>query len=319
MRNNAIEVMMRFMPVLTLASLVMSLVFCVQGCTRRDLADIPEEGSVNIRMEWPDAYVPASARFYFYRQGDASPRVFDTPSGGYSGKLPVGIYRLIATNQDCRNVGWRNMDDYHTAEVYALPDEETGTHSQPRRVYVASTIRPDSRAADDNLLSVFEVKVGETFSASAVVDGYVRLFRFLFLVESDYEISAVESVFHSVSPSVKCCTDECSVDKCSVRFQTEKNEAGKYVSEINAFDYSPSQVGETDMTVELKDAAGQVYSAQVDLTRIMADIEQESAGELPGEIELEISLCLVDSELTAEVSPWDGEGTGDGEINEMEK
>ncbi|MBP1593190.1 MAG: hypothetical protein H6Q12_208 [Bacteroidetes bacterium] len=132
MRNNSIYKLI-FLGAMIIYS------FLSASCVRRDLEVPPTEGQVDISFNWknlfPGETIPAGMKLCFFRS-DGVTVVKECTGTGFSGSLPIGIYKVLAYNTDATGVAYRNTDSYSEAQVYA-PSLTKGYNyiSQPLHVY----------------------------------------------------------------------------------------------------------------------------------------------------------------------------------------
>lgn len=107
------------------------------GCVKRDLEIRPDEGCVEIVLDWTKAGGSSrSARLLFYNESGTLVKEVSGVTDCFKGTFPLGNYRLLVHNTDAVRVDWRGTERYESAEVFALP-AQYGTDYHPERVFRA--------------------------------------------------------------------------------------------------------------------------------------------------------------------------------------
>lgn len=291
----------------------------LSGCTKRDLDRRPEEGFVTVALNWKDGFRPAGSIFYFYREGSASPLVYECPAEGFEGKLPSGTYDLIVINKDARQVGVRSVESFSDAEVYVLPESEDAssllatrtedeTLAQPDRVYIANCIDGEERLV---------VETQKTTEVTASPVPVVKKVRLLFRIEGAAAdgIVSLSGELSGVASSLMCCTVRHCGKGGELSFEAEPVAGSDdFAADIQVIDLltteNASGVNVLDLSLTLGD--GTVLSQSVDLTDRVLELLEHSGGVLPLEIPVTIEFRKIGSQLQAVLLPWE-EGEGEGE------
>lgn len=279
------------------------------SCTKKGLDYRKPEGDVTIRLQWEEGAAPAGSRFWFYPLGGGETLVRECTNEGFSGTLPAGTYRVIVSNLDARNVGFRNMEQYDKAEVYVLPDKTLRASG----LYIGQP---------DNLLLAAGLDEGETLvvedrkavAATASPRTRTKRVRMFFRIDDTVPVTACGGVFTGVSPAILCATGASAPQSASVGF-TASAGAGEYdyAVEISVLDLVEPVAGvpthELDLTLHKSDQTES--KVRIDLTETIREIV-DAGGGIALEIPLDITLVSVEGALLVSVKPWDGDGSGSG-------
>lgn len=279
------------------------------GCTSKRLDYRIPEGHAQIRLQWEEGVAPAGSRFYFYPADGGEVLVRECPAEGFDGMLPAGTYRVIVSNTDALNVGFRNMEQYETAEAYVLPEQVLRAAEayvgQPKNLSLAAGL-------DDAATLVVENRGSLNTSASPRVR--TKRVRMFFRIDDTAPVTECTGTFSGVSPSILCATGASSNHSARVGFTAAPGEGEyDYAVEIFVLDLVESDSGTPTHQLDLKLQKSDQTTSEVtiDLTETIRDIV-EAGGGLALDIPLDISLVSVEGELHASVKPWDGDGSGSG-------
>lgn len=288
------------------------VILAESGCTRKSLDYRKQEGYVNIALQWDEGYAPEGSRFYFYPETGEEVIVQDCPKEGFSGTLPTGDYKLLVLNSDMTNVALRNEHDYETAEVYAVPEELArsagGCIAQPENLLLAQGL--------DNA-EILQVPYQDTVSASASCHSAIKHVRLLFKIDDRLSIRSCSGTLSGVSSSIYCSTGECAHVPGSVNFTAlPAGNEYDFIADITVLNLiTPQNSAQTHiLELDMEESDGTAQHAVFDLTNAVRDILEETGGEIPVEIRLDIRLTLIDGIMQAVVRPWDENGSGAGEL-----
>lgn len=279
------------------------------GCTSKRLDYRIPEGYAQIRLQWEDGVAPVGSRFYFYPAGGGDILVRECSAEGFSGMLPAGEYRVIVSNTDALEVGFRNMERYETAEAYVLPaqaNRSAGDYvGQPENLSLAAGL-------DDAATLVVENH--GTLSTSASPRVCTKRVRMFFRIDDTAPVTECTGTFSGVSPSILCATGACSNSSARVGFTAAPGaDEYDYAVEISVLDLvepvSGTPTHKLDLQLQKSDQT--TSEVTIDLTETIREIV-EAGGGIALDIPLDISLVSVDGELHASVKPWDGDGSGGG-------
>lgn len=297
------------------------------GCTKQSLDNRKNEGFVEVALTWSGA-TPSGARIHFYPVQDAAEsvaqegvdesipeyRVVDCSASGWSGKLPVGTYRVIVYNTDAGNVAIRNEQDYDQAEIYVLPESAAAAASrageciaQPGNLMLTSKLEEE----------VLEVPFNEHVKVTAKPEPRVKSVELSFKVEGDVEL--VSGMLTGVSQAISCSDLKCHPDPCSVNFSVLPYSGEgdfNYEAKISVLDLVVPKASATHTVVLNLIANGTPYQISVDVTDLVNQFLLENGGNIPVEIPVPIPVRLemINDLPSVEVLPWDNTGSGSGSI-----
>lgn len=309
---------MRPAKMLLLGAAVLSLA----GCVKRELEIRPDEGYVEIALDWSKAQSSRSARYLFYNESGALVKEVSGVSDCFKGVLPTGTYRLIVHNTDAGQVDWRGCEKYESAEVFAKetnyseghhPSEGVPCILEPREIFATGGCNESEtvevRQMDTTRLSVTPVvltkQVAMRFTVEANGDASVRSLH-----------GVLGGVSHGFFPGKGCHNASSS---CAVEFAASpetKATSDAYTARVNVFgllttSQSPAGTNTVHVTLDLDD--GEQVTGTFDITPALQRILASGGGVLPVEILLEVTLRVQETGLSATVQPWDESGTGGGD------
>ncbi|MDE6374535.1 MAG: DUF5119 domain-containing protein [Alistipes sp.] len=296
------------------------------GCTKQSLDNRKNEGFVEVALTW-SGETPSGARIHFYPVSDAESavpdgvdesvpeyRVVDCSASGWSGKLPVGTYRVIAYNTDAGNVDIRNEQDYEQAEIYVLPESAAATASRAGEcIAQPGNLMLTSKLEEGQLVVPFNDHVKVT----AKPEPRVKSVELSFKVEGDVEL--VSGMLTGVSQALSCSDFKCHPDPCSVNFSVQPYSGEgdfNYEAKISVLDLVAPKASATHTVVLNLVANGTPYQISVDVTDLVNQFLQENGGNIPVEIPVPIPVRLemIGNIPSVEVLPWDNTGSGSGSI-----
>ncbi len=298
-----------------------AVLLAASGCVKRELEIRPDEGYVEIALEWGGSGTSArSARYLFYNESGSLAREVSGLTDGFRGTLPTGTYRLVVHNTDAEQVDWRGCERFESAEVFALParygtdhhpDEGVSCILEPRGIFATGGCNESETVEvgqlDTTLLSVTPVRLTKRVA--------VR-----FVVESSEEIRSLHGVLGGVSHGFFPGKGDLNTSSpCAVEFEAvpeTKAASAAYTTEVSVFgllttSQSPAETNNVYVTLALTD--GTQVTGTFDLTPALQRLIAANGGVLPNEIPLEVTLRVQGIGLSATVEPWDESGTGSGD------
>ena len=293
------------------------------GCVKRELEVRPDEGYVEIALDWAGAGTSSrSARYLFYNESGALVHEVSGLTDGFKGTLPVGTYRVVVHNTDAAQVDWRGCEQYESAEVFAkTTDYSTGHHPtegvpcilEPRDVFATGGCNESEtvevRQMDTTLLSVTPVELTKRVAV-----------RFAVEVNGGESVQSLRGVLGGVShgyfPGKRCHNASSS---CAMEFMAvpgTKAASDTYTARVNVFgllatSQSPAGTNTVHVTLSLED--GSQSTGTFDLTPTLQQLIAANGGVLPDEIPLSVTLRVQEAGLSATVEPWIEGGTGSGD------
>lgn len=305
------------------------------GCTKQSLDNRKNEGFVEVALNWPGE-VPDSCRIHFYPVQDAAEsvvqegvdesvpvyRVVDCSASGWSGKLPVGTYKVIVYNTknkekdgkiDSLNVAIRNEQDYDQAEIYVLPESAAVASRAGECIAQPGNLMLASKLEEGQLVVPFN----EHVKVTAKPEPRVKSVELSFKVEGDVEL--VRGMLTGVSQAISCSDLKCHPDPCSVNFSVLPYSGEgdfNYEAKISVLDLVVPKASATHTVVLNLIANGTPYQISVDVTDLVNQFLLENGGNIPVEIPVPIPVRLemINNRPSVEVLPWDNTGSGSGSI-----
>ena len=300
-------------------------VLSLAGCVKRELEIRPDEGYVEIALDWSKAQSSRSARYLFYNESGALVKEVSGVSDCFKGVLPTGTYRLIVHNTDAGQVDWQGCEKYESAEVFAKETNYSEGHHPAEGVPCIQEPREIFATGGCNESETVEVRRMDTtrLSVTPVVLTKQVAMRFTVEVNGDASVRSLRGVLGGVSHGFfpgKGCHNASS--SCAVEFTAApgtKAASDAYTARVNVFGLlttaqSPAGTNTVHVTLDLDD--GSQMTGTFDITPALQRILASGGGVLPVEIPLEITLRMQVQGvgLSATVQPWDLSGTGSGDV-----
>lgn len=275
------------------------------ACTKLSLEHREPAGYAYIDMAWDGVPAPMGSRFWLYPASGGVVELTGT-GAGFEGSITPGEYRVIATNLDARNIGFRSMESYDTAELYvAVADDGSGL-AHPERAMLAVS------GAEATL----QVNDRDTVRLHLDATDRIRYVRLLLNVDTDVAVTTCTGRMTGISPSILCATGAATAETAEVTFSaTATQTEGSFRADIAVLDLA--RAGEAPLhllTLNLGDDAGGTAAVNVDMSEAIRSLIENAGGTLPEEIPLSVTLEAVDGTLHASVKPWDTGGTGAGDL-----
>lgn len=300
-------------------------VLSLAGCVKRELEIRPDEGYVEIALDWSKAQSSRSARYLFYNESGALVKEVSGVSDCFKGVLPTGTYRLIVHNTDAGQVDWQGCEKYESAEVFAKETNYSEGHHPAEGVPCIQEPREVFATGGCNESETVEVRRMDTTRLSVTPAELTKqvAIRFTVEVNGDASVRALHGVLGGVSHGYfpgKGCHNASS--SCAVEFAASpetKAASDAYTARVNVFGLlttaqSPAGTNTVHVALDLDD--GSQVTGTFDITPALQRILASSGGVLPVEIPLEITLRMQGQGvgLSATVQPWDLSGTGSGDV-----
>lgn len=319
---------MRLAKVLVLGAAMLSLA----GCVKRELEIRPDEGYVEIALDWSASDVASrSARYLFYDEAGALVKEESGVTDCFKGILPTGTYRVVVHNTDAEGVDFRGTDKHETAEVFAKTTDYSEGHHPAEGVPCILEPRDVFAAGGCNESATVEVRQLDTTLLSVTPAKLTKRVKMLFRVNSSEEIRSLSGVLEGVAPGVFLHSGSCNRSSaCAVEFtavpgaetaSAMKAAAGTkasgtgYTAALHVFELSTtaqSPEGTNRLNMRLSLANGAQATGSFDITSALKQIIAGNGGVLPEEIAVEVTLQVQAAGLDATVEPWDESGTGSG-------
>lgn len=297
-------------------------VLSLAGCVKRELEIRPDEGYVEIALDWSKAQSSRSARYLFYNESGALVKEVSGVSDCFKGVLPTGTYRLIVHNTDAGQVDWQGCEKYESAEVFAKETNYSEGHHPAEGVPCIQEPREVFATGGCNESETVEVRRMDTTRLSVTPAELTKQVAIRFTVEVT-SVRALHGVLGGVSHGYfpgKGCHNASS--SCAVEFTAApgtKAASDAYTARVNVFGLlttaqSPAGTNTVHVALDLDD--GSQMTGTFDITPALQRILASNGGVLPVEIPLEITLRMQGQGvgLSATVQPWDLSGTGSGDV-----
>lgn len=299
-------------------------VLSLAGCVKRELEIRPDEGYVEIALDWSKAQSSRSARYLFYNESGALVKEVSGVSDCFKGTLPTGVYRLIVHNTDAGQVDWQGCEKYESAEVFAKETNYSEGHHPAEGVPCIQEPREVFATGGCNESETVEVRRMDTTRLSVTPAELTKQVAIRFTVEVT-SVRALHGVLGGVSHGYfpgKGCHNASS--SCAVEFTAApgtKAASDAYTARVNVFGLlttaqSPAGTNTVHVALDLDD--GSQMTGTFDITPALQRILASNGGVLPVEIPLEITLRMQVQGvgLSATVQPWDLSGTGSGDATD---
>lgn len=312
---------MRPAKVVLLGAAVLSLA----GCVKRELEIRPDEGYVEIALDWSKAQSSRSARYLFYNESGALVKEVSGVSDCFKGTLPTGVYRLIVHNTDAGQVDWQGCEKYESAEVFAKTTNYSTDHHPAEGVPCIQEPRDVFATGGCNESETVEVLLLDTTRLSVTPVVLTKQVAIRFTVEANggQSVRALHGILGGVSHGYfpgKGCHNASS--SCAVEFTAApgtKAASDAYTARVNVFGLlttaqSPAGTNTVHVALDLDD--GSQMTGTFDITPALQRMLASGGGAFPVEIPLEITLRMQGQGvgLSATVQPWDLSGTGSGDV-----
>lgn len=271
---------------------------------------------MSIRPAGHDYQLPALT-YHFYNTDTEKEHIVRSSDalGNFDGELPVGTYRVIATNTGAANVGFEDMHNHELARVVtkSTTRDASGTYlTQPGMVY---SIPMPSVSVSDKSAAAYEpepVELTRRLTMDLVLEGS--------LIQ---EVTGISGEMCGVVDAVNLFT--CQPAKDETDRDTNMRVIGEGTSIADGawqigmdvfgiYDPENGEAYESKLIVSLDLLDDTTVQVEVELTDILSDVVEWSQGEIPTDIPLEISFERTDAGVTAKVSEWDDAGKGEGEL-----
>ena len=287
------------------------------ACSERALDYRGDDGMVVITPDWSSFASPSSACYRFYRADDGKKVNYGTDMFAsaeyFSVVLPVGDYHLLAYNTNTNDVTFTGLEERRLAEVCLIPG------MQPGNIYSWHV---------DNV----DIPLQGTVRYTPVPRRLVKQMWLHFQVTGMEEATILNGKLNGVYPSVFLLSgapSEQSISAAPVtnaeftvaltRGKTRETELVYMASaEIRLLGLLSPEYGisyDSRLYLQVHNSSGKTYDTSVNMNRILTDIINLYAGELPVDetIEVNINVNLLDMVLSAVVESWT-EGSGEGYI-----
>ena len=300
-------------------------VLSLAGCVKRELEIRPDEGYVEIALDWSKAQSSRSARYLFYNEAGMLVREVSGVSDCFKGTLPTGTYRLIVHNTDAGQVDWQGCEKYESAEVFAKETNYSAGHHPAEGVPCIQEPRDVFATGGCNESETVEVLLLDTTRLSVTPVVLTKQVAIRFTVEANggQSVRALHGVLGGVSHGYfpgKGCHNASS--SCAVEFAASpetKAASDAYTARVNVFGLlttaqSPAGTNTVHVALDLDD--GSQMTGTFDITPALQRMLASGGGAFPVEIPLEITLRMQGQGvgLSATVQPWDLSGTGSGDV-----
>ena len=307
--------------VLLLGTVALSLL----GCVKRELEVRPDEGYVEIALDWGGDTRPQSARYLIYNEDGSLVKEVSGVTDCFKGTLPTGNYRVVVHNTDAQQVDWRGTERYETAEVYARETNYSEGHHPAAGVPCVlepQVVFGTGRCNEDDGFEVIQL---DTVRLSVTPAELTKTVKLHFTVESSQAVSSLSGILSGVAQGVFLADGRCNASSpCAVEYRAEAAAGGTtfraagaaYEAQVGIFDLvttAQSPAGTNTLHVRLSLDDGSQISGTFDITGTLKQLIAGSGGSLPDDIPVSVTLHVQGTDLEATVEPWDESGTGSGD------
>lgn len=292
------------------------------------------EGMVQIYPDMSKHKLPAS-QYHFYNTNTNQEYIVRScdGSGNFDGLLPVGTYRVIATNISADNVTFNGMDSHETASVYA--DDLLSTRGVSWNIVDWTYTESSLEAVEKSLFSKLSYleQPDEVYSTIIekliVTENYtirvepvpMLLTKHLTLVFSmqdglDTEVVSMIGVLPGVYPAVHLYSGQgLQIEKSptvAICFETITDgiERRAHISLFGMYDPAHGEIYSNNIVLNLNMIDGSTIVTTLDLTEILSDVIEKNDGIIPLELSLSLALTKTPIGVGVEVEGWI-EGGGD--------
>ena len=300
----------------------------VAGCVKRDMEIRPDEGYMEIALDWGGDSRPQEARYLLYSESGALIREVSGITDIFKGAFPVAAYRLVVHNTDARQVDWRGTEKYETAEVFAKATHYSEGHPllegvpcvlEPQVVFAAGRCEEGEKV---------EVRQLDTVRLTVRPRELTKQMKFRFIVNSTQPVQSLTGVLVGVAPGIFLADGSSDTSSpCAMEYTARRVDSGRavhsvqgvetiYEARFNVFDLladTQSPAGTNPLIIRLTLDDGSRSTGTFDLTPTLKELIAENGGQLPSEIPVEVAVLLRGVDLSATVAPWDDSGSGSGD------
>lgn len=301
------------------------LLLCVvvtNSCVKRELEIRPTSGRLELRLNWDETTAPDDAKLLIYKEDGTLHQSREYSSGEhcFECELETGCYKIIAHNTNAEGVGYSELDNHATAQIYALNlagemPSAGESLSEISNVYGIGV-------HDDGQTCTIERGRSTNITVTPVL--LTKNVIFHFSVAGLQTISEFIGLLHGVSSSVNISTGKSGTTSCNQPFSPTLAASSSKVSTVlnyigsmyvfNLLTDSDSSSGVNVIDLVITDGDGNPYNVSIDITDVLQQIIEDNGGILPIDIGLELELVVnsTTAEIGAIVKPWDDSGTGGG-------
>jgi len=277
---------------------------------------VSTEGVLMIYPDQSDHPLPALQYHFYNMDGSTAYLCLSCDgNGNFSGMIPAGTYRLVATNTDAKGVQFVDMSSHESAFVTSGVLTRSGSEytllNQPDNIYSVT-------------LEDFTVNQGDTlsyFPESVLLTKNIRL-SFTLQGNLVQQVTDINGVLHGVYSAVhlySCTPTEEGVVNSpyyAVNFNTAQD-ATQWLASVNVFGLCDPEYGEVyrnTLTLQLTMEDESSISLEVELTDKLSDVIKENQGVIPVELSLEVSIDTTETGLSATVKDWKPGGESKPEV-----
>lgn len=294
------------------------------ACTRAEIYypdnGIPTPATEGYIRIYPDRsqYTLPALQYHFYNTNtDVEYTVLPCDGlGNFEGMLPVGTYRVIATNTTAANVSFSGMQNHETATVTATR-METRSGTLPHRMETHGGTSPHYLAQPGSVYSTvlqdLIVSSTDTVHYDPAPALLTRTLNLVFTLMDGLEINveSLTGVLYGVCPSIYLYSHDPlqgDIDAASqaISFTTEtigrQSTASLQLFGLYNPDYGQTYTNVLELALTTSD--GHEHSFEVDLTTTLSDIIAEYGYELPIKLSLPIEVRQTEIGITGNVIGW---------------
>ena len=310
-----------------MANYQLSIVHCqlcilllLTACTRADIhyPVVDVEGYVSIYPDRNEHDVPAQLYHFYPTDADYRTSACDG-IGNYEGMLPVGTYQVIASNTSVAGTSFKGMDKFETATVYANPLNKTRNSTE---IVGGDMLLGDVYSIP---LQNMVVVAGDTIYREPDPILLTHTVTLTFNLDNNLGdmVSGLSGALYGVYPSVHLATCTTLPEEIlrspnvRVGYTAIQNNRTSWMATLHVFGicdpaYGQNYMNKMPITLMMN---GIPEVVNIDLTNNLSKIIKEYGGKIPANLKLNIELRWNGIEVIGTVKPWQGGGTGSGEIS----
>jgi len=315
------------------AVLVWGVLLYLPSCTQAEFVlreDNTIQGPVKIYPDMSDHTLPA-VQYHFYHINDVIACITREcdGKGNFEGTLPVGTYRVIATNINAGNVDFSEMGSHRSAKATlselssarAVGFSRAADFSRAAQTVLAQPGKVYSTIIEE--LSVTAYGDERHTPSPALLTRQVTL-SFTLLDGLEEEVATISGTLNGVYPSVQLYSCQYSTESSvqsptmAVQFQTtaEDNVHRARVSLFGLCNPSYGTVYSSVLQLQLDMNDGNTDTTNFDLTNSLSAIIEQNAGTIPIQLQLLIELRKTDVGIEVGVVEWVEGGEDEQDIYE---
>ncbi len=299
--------------------LIVGVSVALTSCTQSAILypeQLEEVGSVQIYPDQSECTLPATQYYFYNMDGESDRIVMDGDAhGNFDGTLPVGIYRVIATNVADSRVSFTTMDSPETA-IVRLPELDESSLTPALSRVADYTLLPQPGNIYSTVIESLVVSVNKPVRKGPSPVLLTKQLNFSFLLEDGLadEIAAMTGLLPGIYPAVHLYTHQGieieNAPNMATPFETASAGAERTAQIYHFGLYDPAHGDQYAYTLALQLTMrdGSTTDVSLDLTDVFSDIMDENKGVFPANITIPIELTKSTVGVAADAGEWTQEG-----------